>query len=387
MQSQLYPADQVEDSLEAHLNRHSRRSQAIYLAIVSVLLAAIVALPFVRVGVSVQSRGIIRPVTEKHQVRAQTAGFAERLLVAQGERVEKGQVLLTLRTARLRERLDLLDARIDETRRFIHDLELLAGTDAAAARPLDGFRSPKYRQEYVQYRNALDELGIRVEKAAREAERVGALARRDLVARAEAEAREFELQQARSERDLLAERYQNEWQSALTAARMELRAHLAERGQAEEERALYTVEAPVTGTVEELAAISAGSFVQAGEEIVVISPLSDLVAEVYVSPRDIGLLQMDNPVRVLVDAFNYNDWGVVEGRVSEISGDFVLMDDQPVFRVGVALDRTELQLRNGFTGRLKKGMTLQARFMVTERTLFQLLRDDVNDWLNPVAAG
>ena len=66
--------------------------------------------------------------------------------------------------------------------------------------------------------------------------------------------------------------------------------------------------------------------------------------------------------------------------------------DQPNDRLLVAgqeveLDRTELQLRNGFTGRLKKGMTLQARFMVTERTLFQLLRDDVNDWLNPVAAG
>jgi len=28
-------------------------------------------------------------------------------------------------------------------------------------------------------------------------------------------------------------------------------------------------------------------------------------------------------------------------------------------------------------------MTLQARFLVTERTLFQLLYDKADDWLNP----
>lgn len=384
MQNQIYPLEHLEDSLERHLNRHSRRSQVIYLAILLLLAGGLAALPLVRVGVSVQSRGIIRPVTEKHEVKSQTAGFAERLLVEEGARVEKGDQLVTLRTALLRERLDLLDARLAQSRDFVHDLELLA---RAGATPIDGFRTPKYRQEYGAFRNTLGESQIKEEKALRELERVEALASRSLVPRAEAEQRSFELSQIRSERDLLVQRYRSDWQSALTAARMELRALSSERSQAEEEKALYRVEAPVTGTIEELAAISPGSYVQAGERIVVISPASDLVAEVYVSPRDIGLLQAGNPVRVLVDAFNYNDWGFVTGRVTEISDDFTLMGEQPVFRVGVALDQTELRLRNGFTGRLRKGMTLQARFMVAERSLLQLLRDDVNDWLNPVHAG
>jgi HlyD family secretion protein len=51
--------------------------------------------------------------------------------------------------------------------------------------------------------------------------------------------------------------------------------------------------------------------------------------------------------------------------------------------VKCVLDQDHLALKNGFQGRLKKGMTLQARFFVTERSLFQLLYDDVNDWLNP----
>lgn len=39
--------------------------------------------------------------------------------------------------------------------------------------------------------------------------------------------------------------------------------------------------------------------------------------------------------------------------------------------------------KNGYKGYLKKGMTLQARFIITERTLWQLLYDKVDDWINP----
>jgi membrane fusion protein, peptide pheromone/bacteriocin exporter len=384
MQKQLYPFDHVEDSLESHLHRHSRRSQVVYVAVVAILVAALAALPVVRVGVSVQSSGIIRPVTEKHEVKAQTSGFAEALAVREGERVERGQVLLSLRAVLLEEQLSLLASRLEQSRGFLHDLELLVGGSVAEGLPLEGFRSGKYRQEYVQFANELREIESREEKALREVERARALADRDLAPRSEAEDREFELSQTRSDRRLLVERHQSAWQSALTSGRMELEELLAQRGEIEEEKALYTVVAPVTGTVEQLASISAGSFVQGGEQLAVISPLSELVAEVYVTPRDIGLLREGTPVRVLVDAFNYNDWGFLTGEVREISDDFVMMNEQPVFRVGVGLDRTHLALKNGFRGNLKQGMTLQARFMVTERTLFQLLRDDINDWLNPV---
>jgi membrane fusion protein, peptide pheromone/bacteriocin exporter len=387
MQRQLYPFEQVEDSLERHLGDASRRSQAIYLAVVAVVIVALALLPVVRVGVSVQSRGIVRPVTEKHEVKAQASGFAEALRVAEGARVEKGEELVTLRAGELGERMGLLDTQIALARRTIHDLELLSRAGEPGELAPGAFQTPRYRQELAQLVDELREGSVRIEEARRDAERARALAARSLIPQAEAEDAEFRLSQLVSEQSVRRERYRSGWQSALATTRQELAQLLSDRGVMEEEKSLYRITSPVTGTVEELASISPGSFVQAGENLAVISPLSDLVAEVYVTPRDIGLLQPGNPVRILVDAFNYNDWGFITGRVSEISDDFIMMEDQPVFRVGVALDRTELQLKNGFRGKLKKGMTLQARFMVTERTLFQLLRDDINDWLNPVVSG
>ena len=89
------------------------------------------------------------------------------------------------------------------------------------------------------------------------------------------------------------------------------------------------------------------------------------------------------PVRFQVDAFNYNQWGLATGNVTEISSDIYFVNEKPVFKVTCQLREDYLQLKNGYKGYLKKGMTLQARFVVAERTLWQLLYDKVDDWINP----
>ena len=84
-----------------------------------------------------------------------------------------------------------------------------------------------------------------------------------------------------------------------------------------------------------------------------------------------------------IDAFNYNVWGMGAGRVRSISSDIFIQDGQPLFKVWCETDHPVLRLKNGYQGTIKKGMTVQARFLVTKRTLFQLLFDKADDWLNP----
>ncbi len=68
-----------------------------------------------------------------------------------------------------------------------------------------------------------------------------------------------------------------------------------------------------------------------------------------------------------------------------IDNDFTLMDNKPVFKVRCQLDSTQLHLKNGFTGQIKKGLTVQARFIVARRSAWQLLFDKIDDWLNPAS--
>jgi multidrug resistance efflux pump len=383
MQTQLYPAEYAQDSLEQLFSERRRSGHAIYLAVIVALLAAIAMLPFARVDVSVQSAGIIRPASEKHEVKARASGLVEQLLVRENDPVRAGQPLLVLRAGAVDEQGRLLAAQVDEHRRAVADLDAMVAPGGRAA----AFRTPRYRQAWAQYRDDLREAALHEEAAGREAQRAHALGSRGLAAASEVEDRDFQLARARAATSLLREKYLSGWQGELAQARTDLADLLARQGRLSEDVELYRVSAPVTGTVEEMRGVSAGSFVTAGEPIAVISPSAALQAEVYVSPRDIGMVRPGTRVRMQVDAFNYNDWGMATGVVREVSDDFVTVDGQPVFRVKCSLDQDHLALRSGFRGRLKKGMTLRARFVVARRTLLQLLYENVDDWLNPAQAG
>ena len=93
------------------------------------------------------------------------------------------------------------------------------------------------------------------------------------------------------------------------------------------------------------------------------------------------------PVVLQVDAFNYNEWGTVTGKIASISSDIVIVNDQPAFKVRSTINQDHLTLKNGYRGTLKKGMTVHARFLVNERNLYQLLYDNVENWLNPMVEG
>jgi membrane fusion protein, peptide pheromone/bacteriocin exporter len=56
-----------------------------------------------------------------------------------------------------------------------------------------------------------------------------------------------------------------------------------------------------------------------------------------------------------------------------------------LFKIKCRLLSDHLSLRNGYRGRLKKGMTVQARFIIAKRSLWQLLYDKADNWVNPYA--
>ena len=149
------------------------------------------------------------------------------------------------------------------------------------------------------------------------------------------------------------------------------------------EQEFYVIKAPVTVTIEQFAGIYEGTNIQSGQIIAGISPETDLIAEVYISPKDIGYLKEGTPLNIQVGAFNYNGWGMIKGEIINISDDYILLENQPVFKIRCKMERNQLSLRNGITGDVKKGMTIRARFLLAKRSLYQLLFDNVNDWLNP----
>jgi HlyD family secretion protein len=175
------------------------------------------------------------------------------------------------------------------------------------------------------------------------------------------------------------------WQQELAKNNLELSQLLAQQKQQQEQTRLYEVKAPVSGIIQNIGTRYIGGTLTAGETLCIISPEVNLLAECYVSTKDAGLLKAGQEVRFQVDAFDYNYFGILTGKVIAIDNDFTVVEGKPVFKVRCLFDTEQMHLKNGYSGRLKKGLTFQSRFVVARRTLWQLLWDKADDWLNPSA--
>src|SRR5439155_1436823 len=257
--------------------------------------------------------------------------------------------IVLLHSTALDDRAALLAARVVEKQSLLADLTLLLSRSDPAPHTAD------YQREYRQFVTEVRDNRLAQERAHRETARVRDLYRTQATTASDLEDKEFQVAQLQSQGRMILERYRSRWQTALTSLRSDLQDVASQQAQVAEQRAAYTITAPASGTVELVASLSAGSPVQEGELLAVISPRSDFVAQVYVAPRDIGLLHPGMAVRMMVDAFNYSDWGVIEGSVTEISDDFVEVDGRPMFKVTCALARTRLSLALGFAAKGVKG--------------------------------
>ena len=95
------------------------------------------------------------------------------------------------------------------------------------------------------------------------------------------------------------------------------------------------------------------------------------------------MIRKNQTVKFQIDAFNCNQWGLLEGKVIEIDRNITINEQQSFFRVKCKLNSKTLTLKSGYKTQVTKGMTLTTRYMITKRSLFDLLFDKVDDWLNP----
>lgn len=86
-----------------------------------------------------------------------------------------------------------------------------------------------------------------------------------------------------------------------------------------QQRKIY---APIKGTVFELPIAKPGAVVQPGQEIAQIAPENvPLVLRAQMSSAESGFLEVGLPVKLKFDAYPFQDYGVVPGRLTWISPD------------------------------------------------------------------
>lgn len=384
MSRQIFPGEIIENTRESNFSRHSVRSRGIYTIIVLSLIGFMAMLPFIEMDVGVRSAGIIRPVTEITQISSPVSGSIEVMNALENSRIGKGETYAVISSPQITEMIRYNEKRKGQLTGFIEDIERLLSADSTMIESVTGLKSLRYNRSYVEFRQLLSNQKREKQQLKRILDRQLLLFEKEFVSRAQTEEATFAYEEAVDRYKLIIEQHRNRWVLDKINYQTELEELGSELEKLHHEQELYKIRSPVSGTVQSTSGLLPGNIIGINQVLGEISPDTSLVAELYLSPGEIGLLREGMPVQMQIDAFNYNQWGTVSGVVDDISSDVIIQNDQPFFRIRCTPDQTYLQLSNGARGDLRKGMTLQARFVVSRRSLFQLLFDKVEDWLNPV---
>lgn len=372
--------NQVENSIESYLYTKTSTSHFIYLIVLIFIIAILASLPFIYIDISSQSFGVIRPKGEKTEIKASVSELIDSVYVTEGQEVKKGDILLSMRTSSIEFQKDFQETQMKEYADHIEDLsQLMRGKIPII------FKSSVIKQEYSLYIKRKREAEIALNKATKDLNRHAALHEKGVISNEEFEDYEHRKMKAEIELMSVEESQLNSWSANLNSYRIQYRESLKYFLQEEANLEMYRVKSPVDGTLDFFSGIYVGGTTRIGETLAVVSPDSTLYVESHVSPKDIGNIAMNMPVTIHVESFNYNEWGLLNGTVYEISSDFFQdpTTGSSYYKVKCRLDRDYLALNDGRKGYVKKGMTVQTNFIVARRSLFQLLYMKIDDIFNP----
>lgn len=375
----LLPNEWIENSIETYIYQHTSKSQIIYWIVLFAVTVTLAALPFIYVDISIQGSGVVRPVAEKAEITSSITEIVDSVFVKEGEQVNKGDVILRFRTNSSDYKINYQTSRLNDYSAQLTDLAYLAEGDCPKF-----FSSPVRQQEYAYFIRKKQELETELAQAEKEYLRNKTLFEKKVISEEEYDSYYFKYKSQQNELASLVQSQISTWQADQNTYRNTYNEMSTNLKQEIKDKDMYIVRSPVDGTVDQFSGVYRGSSIQAGQSLAVISPDSTLCIEVYVTPRNIGFMNIGMPVNVQVESFNYNEWGTIPGRVKDISSDF-LTDSQgnSFYKVKCEMERDFLQLKNGRIGKLKKGMTVNAHFMVTRRSLFDLLYQKMDGWVNP----
>jgi hemolysin D len=209
------------------------------------------------------------------------------------------------------------------------------------------------------------------------------------------EAAEAAQRALREQREAEATQYQMSILSELDKVRTQVSEFEAELAKSEQRLRQGVLRAPIDGTVQQLAVHTIGGVVTPAESLLAVVPTDgSLVVEAAVQNKDVGFIRAGQNVRVKIEAFNFTLYGLIEGKVLDVtrdavnrpandkggtgrdpnSGDGVAAEGEggAVYLARIALSENSMMTENGKV-ELTPGMTVTAEIQTGERRLIQFL--------------
>ena len=315
----------------------------------------------------VVAKGLLHPIGDVKVVQIPMGGVLKEMLVTDGQRVNKEQVLL---------RLDK-EASEDKARRSLQILRAkeaqlqLKQTELDRYLGLNDSRIEVLKQKIELNKTILD----RIEKLALKgaAPEIQYLQQLDQVAELEGEYRSTLI---------IRERQLAIFNQSIQELKGQVAGLKSNVTEANVNLRYKDVVSPVDGVIFDLKPTGPGFVAQSSEPVMKIVPFNALQAKINIKSSDIGFIQLNKPVDISIDSFPANDFGVIRGNVIRIGSDVLPPDKENQFYrypSVVRLQSQKLVLKSGKELPLQAGMSLTANIKLRKVSWLQLLLGGFKD--------
>jgi HlyD family secretion protein len=271
----------------------------------------------------VSTNGKVEPL-RNFEAHAPISTTVKRLLVKEGDRVKRGQLLVQLDDADIRAKAASAQAQI-----------------RAAQADQSALKTGGTQEEVITLNSQLIKARSARETAQRNVEALRRLQQQGAASAGEVRQAEDALQRAEADLSLL-EQKQKERYSPPEVARIEAQSTEADAAYASAENSLHksTVLAPFDGVIYSVP-VKEGAFVQGGELLLQEANLSNVLVRAFVDEPDVGRLQVGQKVEITWDAVPGRVWN---GSVNTVPATVRLRGNRNVGETTCLIDNNDLRL-------------------------------------------
>ena len=358
----------VQTSHEEMALQQSRfLARAITWALLGTTAAGLAWLALAKTDEVVVAPGKLQPIGDVKTIQMPVGGVLETMLVKDGQRVNKGQVLLRLDNEATLDRQGSLRTTITAKQAQLR----LKQVELARYLNLNDTEQTVTRQNLVLETEILQRLEVL--KAVGASAELQYLQQRNKVREVDGELAKLKVDRLRQI-------------AILEQALEQIKGELADLGSQLIELQVniryQDVRSPVDGVVFDLKPTGPGFVAQGSEPVMKIVPYDALQAKVEIESSDIGFVRVGRPADISIDSFPATDFGVLLGTVKGIGSDALPPDERNQtyrFPATIALDTQQLKLKSGKSLPLQVGMSLTANIKLRKVTYLQLLLGEFKD--------
>lgn len=380
----------------------------------------------------VVARGKVIPVGYTKVLQSEDKGIVKRILVQEGQKVKKGELLMELdRTMSesdlnaLKKEISYYDINIRRILAELSDKPFMAETGTGfdprdMAQQMSLYQSrqseKRARLEFCDAQIRQKEDSVRVAESslekyrqllsiAREREKnlqeiveQGAISKYTYL---EYKGKRIELEQnvsmniselsaAKAEASAARQQkaqYLAEWnrqlQEELINCRKQYNTLKESERKAELKNKLIEIKSPVDGAVHKLDIHTVGAVVQEAQGLMQVVPEgTPMEVEAWMENKDIGFVNPGMPVEIKIDTFNFQKFGTLKGKVREISPDTIEDKDRgPLYRVMVSMDEEKLHMDNRDL-QVYPGMSVSAEIKTRKKRIIDFFLEPFQTYKN-----